>query len=337
MDAGTPSGAGDITWETSGETAGEPMRETAGASTRNQAQDTTAHKARSKTVVVSVMGGETANTPAVVDPDVPLVYADDLAAVRGDGVFETLMLRQGVVHKLDRHSRRFVNSAAMLNLPEPDIALWHRATEVAAQAFQDEVGAPEAALRWVYSRGREATGQPSGWITVAPISAEVERARKEGVDVMTAERGFRIDLSQRSPWALVGAKTLSYAANMAALRTAKERGYTDVIFISNEGHVLEGPTSSVIAVQGKTLLTPPTDAGILPSTTQAAIFHMAEQDGWETQQKPLTVADLVDSDGVWLVSSVRAYARVNSIDGQLLDRPDRADQIEAMVWRAVTS
>lgn len=297
------------------------------------------------TVVVSVLGNRSdvkANViaepaPKLVDPATPLIYADDLAAVRGDGVFETLMLRNGAVHKMERHAKRFRRSAEMLNLPAPDIQLWERATNMAAEAFQRTVGAPEAALRWVYSRGRESTGQPTGWITVAPVSPEVERTRAEGVEVMTAERGFRIDLSNSSPWALVGAKTLSYAANMAALRTAKERGFSDVIFISDEGHVLEGPTSSVIAVRGKTLLTPPTDAGVLPGTTQAALFQIAEQSGWGTDQYPLTVDELLLSDGVWLVSSVRAYARVKSIDGRSLKQPDCASEIEAMAWQAVTS
>lgn len=299
----------------------------------------TSRDSHQNTVVVSVLrsGMDTSLEPEVVDPGSPLIYADDLAAVRGDGVFETLMLRDGQVRKLERHSRRFRNSAMMLNLPEPDIDQWHRATELAAHAFAETVGAPEAALRWVYSRGRESTGQPTGWITVAPISPEVVRAREEGVDVMTAERGFRIDLSQRSPWALVGAKTLSYAANMAALRSAKERGYSDVIFISDEGHVLEGPTSSVIVVKGKTLLTPPTHAGILPGTTQAALFQIAEAAGWETAQQTLTVQDLLDSDGVLLVSSVRAYARVNSIDGHPIGETDNATEIQAMAWQAVTS
>ena len=302
-------------------------------------------KAQNSTVVISVLGSSMSGEsgaigeaePKPVDPATPLIYADDLAAVRGDGVFETLMLRDGAVHKLDRHAKRFCRSAEMLNLPAPDIQLWRRATAMAAEAFQRRVGAPEAALRWVYSRGRESTGQPTGWITVAPVSPEVERTRAEGVEVMTAERGFRIDLSNSSPWALVGAKTLSYAANMAALRTAKQRGFSDVIFISDEGHVLEGPTSSVIAVRGNTLLTPPTDSGVLPGTTQAALFQIADNAGWGTKQYPLTVEELLVSDGVWLVSSVRAYARVKSIDGHSMPRPDCADEFEAMAWQAVTS
>ncbi|RAV32785.1 aminodeoxychorismate lyase [Corynebacterium heidelbergense] len=283
----------------------------------------------SQRLVIDVLGGA---EPRVHDPNAPLLYADDLAAVRGDGIFETLMLRQGEVRNVHRHLTRFRNSAAMLNLPEPDLERWQAATDLAARTF----GGGEAALRWVYSRGRESTGLPTGWLTVAPVGDEIISARTTGVKVMTAERGFRLDLSQRSPWALIGAKTLSYAANMAALRAAKERGLDDVIFLSDEGNVLEGPTSSVIVAAGGALYTPPVDAGILPGTSQASLFALAEQRGWSTQQKAMTVPDLLSADGVWLVSSVRIQARVTQLDGRDLPRPDCAAEVEQMATEAVT-
>ncbi|QNH95586.1 aminodeoxychorismate lyase [Corynebacterium anserum] len=283
-------------------------------------------------VIVDVLG---APEPQLCDPAEPMIFADDLAAVRGDGVFETLMLRNGEVHNLQRHATRFVTSAAMLDLGEPDLDRWLAATELAAEAFGASVGAPEAALRWVYSRGRESTGQATGWVTVAPIAADVLTARQSGVKVMTAERGFRIDLSERSPWALIGAKTLSYAANMAALRYAKAHGLQDVIFVSDEGHVLEGPTSSVVVLRDNTLVTPPIEAGVLPGTTQAALFRVAEEQGWETAYEVLSVQDLIESDGVWLVSSVRVQARVTELDGHEMPRAECADEIEQMMWEAV--
>lgn len=293
-----------------------------------------------RTVVIDVLGND---DPTVMDPTVPMIYADDLAAVRGDGVFETFMLRGGIVRNVERHATRFGRSATMLDLPQPDLDRWKAATDLAVQEYVGLVeragGDPdqaEAALRWVYSRGRESIGRPTGWVTVAPVSADIEDARRDGVAVMTAERGFKIDLSQRSPWALIGAKTLSYAANMAALRAAKRQGYQDVIFVSEEGLVLEGPTSTVVAVKGKTLLTPPTHVGILAGTSQAALFTLAEQRGWATEQKEMRVEDLLDADGVWLLSSVRVQARVTSIDGHAMERPECADEIEAMAREAVT-
>ena len=51
---------------------------------------------------------------AVRDPGSPLLTGDDLAAVRGDGVFETLLIREGAACLVESHLRRLVSSAVML-------------------------------------------------------------------------------------------------------------------------------------------------------------------------------------------------------------------------------
>ena len=176
-------------------------------------------------------------------------------------------------------------------------------------------GSGDAALLYLYLR----TG-------AAPAGAA--EARERGVRVMLAERGFELDLGNRAPWALIGAKTLSYAANMAALRYAKEHGFDDVIFTSSEGNLLEGPTSTIILVRGRQLLTPNPGEGVLPGTTQAALFDLAAEQGWECVPAQLTPEDLRTADAVWLVSSVRIAVRVTSLDGEELPSPGVAAEAE---------
>ena len=91
----------------------------------------------------------------VHDPDAPLLCADDAAAVRGDGVFETLLVRDGRTRLVDAHLRRFVGSAEALDLPVPDLDAWRAAIAVAAGQWG---AAEEGALRLTYSRGRDGAG-----------------------------------------------------------------------------------------------------------------------------------------------------------------------------------
>lgn len=60
---------------------------------------------------------------------------------------------------------------------------------------------------------------------------------------------------------------------MATPPEAERRGADEVIFTATDGQVLEGPTSTVVAVTGRTLRTTPPTIGILPSTTQAVLFR----------------------------------------------------------------
>ena len=274
----------------------------------------------------------------VHDPDAPFLYADDLAALRGDGVFETLLIRSGRTRRVAAHLDRLTRSAEMMNLPAPDRDAWRGAIEVAEEQWRTTAGeADEAWLRLVYSRGRESAPDAgaTAYVMAGPVAERVRRARTDGVSVVTLDRGFSTDLADAAPWQLLGAKTLSYATNMAALRHAADEGFDDVIYLSSEGAVLEGPRSTVVTVTGRTLVTPPPEIGILPGTTQRAVFETAAQEGWTTKTEPLRRADLIAADSVWLVSSVALAGRVTALNRYVMPVSPDDDAFAELVDRAV--
>jgi len=282
----------------------------------------------------------------VHDPRQALLFADELAALRGDGVFETLLVRGGQACLVEAHLRRLVQSAGLLDLPEPDLPEWRRAIGVAVGEWKTLSG-EDGALRLIYSRGRETTGVPTAYLTVSPVPARSIAARRDGIAAVVLDRGLSATVSDVSggsglPWLLAGAKTLSYAVNMAALRHAAKNGADDVIFVSTDGYILEGPRSTVvIAAAGPggvtRLLTPPTSFPILCGTTQRALFDVARYTGYECDYQPLREADLLAAQGVWLVSSMTLAARVHTLDGQVLPVSGFADEFATLVNAGVLS
>ena len=119
----------------------------------------------------------------------------------------------------------------------------------------------------------------------------------------------------RAPWLLLGAKTLSYAVNMAALREARRHGADDAIFTTSDGFVLEAPTASLILRRGDTFVTPAPNAGILQGTTQLSLFDHLEQRGFATAYETIPATSLVEADAAWLLSSIRLAAPIVEIDG----------------------
>ena len=254
---------------------------------------------------------EGAESFTFVDPALPHVSALDLGATRGDGIFESISVGNGKPQALEHHLRRFVSSAEKLELPVPDVDAWRAA--ILAAIDELEPGA-EAWVKTVYTRGVEGDGRPTGWVYAAH-APDFARVRVEGVRVVTLDRGFRHDVEQTSPWLLAGAKTLSYAVNRAVAREAARRNADDVIFVSSNGYVLEGPTSTVVFKRGNALLTPGTGLGILDGTTQANVFRFAERLGMTTGFELITPEQLAQADAAWLVSSVRLAAPVRELDG----------------------
>lgn len=252
----------------------------------------------------------------LADPEEPAIRVDDLGITRGDGIFETILVVDSKPRELGPHLDRLARSAAMLDLPAPDRAAWERCVQA---VLDNWTGDPEMALKLVYTRGIDGgDGTPTGYALGLDISPGVKRRRVEGVSAITLERGIDPGLAERAPWLLLGAKSLSYAVNMAAIREAERRGADEVIFTATDGSVLEGPTSTVVAVDGRTLRTPPAHLGILPGTTQYALFRGAEKAGWSIKVEPLRVEDLTGADAVVLCSSVRKVTRVHTLDGRRL-------------------
>ncbi|ORA99407.1 4-amino-4-deoxychorismate lyase [Mycolicibacter minnesotensis] len=244
----------------------------------------------------------------------PLLHADDLAALRGDGIFETLLVRDGAPCLLDAHLRRLARSAELMDLPAPDLEQWRRAVDDAVQQW---AGEGEGALRMIYSRGRESGSAPTAYVMLTPLPDRIAAARRDGVAVVTLDRGLSTQ-GLEMPWLLAGAKTLSYAVNMAALRYAAKQGADDVIFVSSDGYVLEGPRSTVVLVEPGRLITPPLSHPILRGTTQEALFEVARAAGYECDYAPLRSADLGAAHDLWLVSSITLSARVHTLDGRAL-------------------
>ncbi len=263
----------------------------------------------------------------LVDVTRPLLHVDDYGVLRGDGIFETTLVVDGEPRDLVEHLARLEVSAGMLDLAPPPLSDWHRGIDAVLAAW---TGGPQMVLRLIATRGREGSGVPTCFVLGGPVGAGIARERADGIAVLVLERGFAGEQVATLPWLLAGAKTLSYAMNMAARRWAETHGADDVVFVGTDGRLLEGPTATVVVARGRLLITPPVD-GILAGVTVRRLFRAAEDAGWEAEYAPLTPDDLHTADGVWLVSGVRLLAPVVSVDGRPRDRGAATDELAALL------
>lgn len=266
----------------------------------------------------------------IADASQPQLRATDAGITRGDGIFETMLAVDSTPRKLEAHLLRLAASAEALELDVPPSDAWKRAIDTALEEASD---GGELVVKLVAVRGDESAGKATAWVQV---SAVPDGLRGQRLSVLLLDRGYDSTVAQRASWLLMGAKTLSYAVNMAALRYARSHGANDVIFTSSDGKVLEGPTSTVLiarVIDGvKHLITPQLESGILPGTSQGALFAAAREAGWELGYGPLVPDDLFQAEGVWLISSVRLLAEVGSIDGEPVTlSPDLTAELGALV------
>jgi 4-amino-4-deoxychorismate lyase len=250
--------------------------------------------------------------PVAVPADRPVVTAFDQGLGRGDGVFESVAVVRGGTPHVAAHLDRLARSAALLELADPGEPVWRALLGTVLAGWPADV---DGVCRLFLTRGLGEGLPPTALALLSPVPAEVLRQRAEGISVVTLGLGVPAAFRAEAPWLLGGAKTLSYAVNMAAGRHAHSVGADDVVFTSLEGQLLEAPTSTVVWAAGGMLHTPPLDTGILPGTTVVRLFARAADAGWPTSVTTGTVADLHAADAVWLLSGVRGVAVVHTLDG----------------------
>lgn len=248
-----------------------------------------------------------------IDVEAPALSVGEFSTQRGDGVFESIGVVDGHANEVEAHVQRLAHSAQLCDLPAPNLAQWRQAVASAARL----VPTGEAVVKLILSRGVEHGPAPTAWATASP-APDFTAVRRDGVRVVTLDRGYDLDAGQRAPWLLLGAKTLSYAVNMAALREAHRRGADDAVFVTRDGHVLEAPTASLILRIGEEFVTPEPSGGILHGTTQLSVYEHLESRGFRTRYATLTASDLAAADAAWLVSSVRLAVAITAVDGSTL-------------------
>ena len=238
----------------------------------------------------------------------------DHALVRGDAVFEALRTYGGRPFRLREHLDRLAGSAAALELPRPG-----GLAELALRAVA-EAGGGDAVLRLICTRGPEVPpgageGGPAAFAICTEIPASFETERARGLRLVLLTTAADPLVRAASPWLLPGVKSISYATNMAAQRTARARGADDAVLVGLGGELLEAPTASLWWRSGQTLFTPSLDLGILAGITRAVLADLAPTLGLKVLEGVYTAEDLASADEAFLSSSTREVMPVVEVDG----------------------
>ncbi len=226
----------------------------------------------------------------ILPTDETVVPLRDDGLYRGDGVFEVIRLYAGRPFALGDHLARLERSASAIELSFDRAAL-----ESEIEALLGEFDSEEGQLRILITRGgrRIAITEP------LPDVAETIK-----LATVTYEPSV----------ILTGVKSLSYAANMQATRIAKGQGAEEAVLVTQDGTVLEAPTSTIfwVSPQGE-LRTPSLESGVLDSITRGRLISELD-----VEEGIWPVADLRAAREGFLASTTREVQAVAEIDGATL-------------------
>ena len=204
----------------------------------------------------------------------PVLSCLDGGFLYGQGLFETLKVKDGMVLELKGHLSRLEASGAELRLP---LAF---GKDEMAQMVQQTVrrnGVNLGVVRITATSGPQG-GSPALLIQTRPFPYQASHYT----------RGFRAGLSRyvRNPHSpLVRHKTINYWENIMARREAAQEGLDEAIFLNTRGYLAEGSVSNIFFVLGDTVITPPVETGLLGGMARANILDICSHLGLKAQEK----------------------------------------------------
>lgn len=242
-----------------------------------------------------------------------MIPPDDRGFALGDGLFETLLARDGELMLWDAHMARLARGCAVLGLPAPD----PRACLEAAWGALADAGPEEAraAVRLSWSAGaggrgvaRPAALSPRLAVTVSPRPVDSAPVRLHTAAVR------RNDASSASRL-----KAMSYLDNVLARREAEAAGADQALMLNTRGELACADSANLFWLAGRTLMTPALECGVLDGTLRGLLMERAGGAGWSVQPVRAAPEALEDADAVFLTNSVMGVRPVSALDRRELE------------------
>jgi branched-chain amino acid aminotransferase len=202
----------------------------------------------------------------------------------GAGAFETIRIQEGRARWLELHCARLTAACAFLGLDTPP--------------------GPEAVAAALALPGQ-------GVLRLLAVDGQVHLWA--GPAGSGAAEGLRLGLSRdtvRHPGPLTRHKTTSYLENLLLQREAGRRGLEEVIAPNTQGRLSDGGRSTLLALVGGRLLTPPVEDGALPGIGRRILLEAGL-----AEEASLAWEDLGRAGAVAVVSALRGVRGVTEVEG----------------------
>ncbi|KAL6589349.1 hypothetical protein ACP70R_050385 [Stipagrostis hirtigluma subsp. patula] len=154
---------------------------------------------------------------------------------------------------------------------------------------------------------------------------------KEGLNLIVEDKFHRA-----SPGGTGGVKAIgNYASVLKAQKIAKEKGYSEVLYLDavHNKYLEEVSSCNIFFVKGNVISTPEIKGTILPGITRKSIIEVAQSKGFKVEERLVSVDDLFEADGVFCTGTAVVVSPVASITylGKRISKPRSLCRISAAV------
>ena len=240
----------------------------------------------------------------IVPGDMAILTADNRAFRYGDGIFETMLFKDGAIRFLDRHIARLQRSMQKVQLDKVskfDAFFVKTITEELIR--KNKMVGQKVRVRLIVFRDGDGLYTPlsnePGVVLQVQKYEEPQRNNKIGliVDLYSEFKKPFSDLSD-----LKSNNALLYV--MAGLFKAKGK-LDEVLILNQEGFLCEALTSNVFIYYEKTLYTPALNQGCVDGVMRRVVMDIAEAEGIPVVEAQISPEIMQEADEIFCTNAVQ--------------------------------
>ena len=230
-----------------------------------------------------------------------LISASERALQYGDGVFETIAIKNAQPLHWQRHMQRLLDGCIRLAIPAPDIELLKQQS----LSLINQQTSASAVVKIIVSRGVGGRGyrisedvHPSTIISISDWPDFPNSHYSEGVKIRSCE----LQLSRQPR--LAGIKHLNRLEQVLARQEWSDNSIAEGIMCDTEGNVIEGTMSNLFLVQAGVVLTPELSACGVAGIMRQLIIEACEACEIDHRIEAVSYTQARRSDEVFITNSL---------------------------------
>lgn len=251
----------------------------------------------------------------IYNDDAHLIGADNRGLRYGDGLFETMKMKNGQLILEDEHFARLWKGMKILQFAIPRHFNPDKLQEEIAQLTTKNQHEAAARIRITVFRGNgglyDVTDHlPHYIIQTWPLSESNSELNSNGLDIgIYSEVKKSCDL-------LCNLKTNNYLPYVMAAFKAKSKKWNDAVLINQYGRICDSTIANVFIVKDEVIYTPALSEGCVAGVLRNYLLNNLSQTGFTCCEKELTIDELMNADEVFLTNSIYNIRWVKSVDSK---------------------
>lgn len=219
----------------------------------------------------------------------------------GYGVFETILLTEGVPCFVEQHYERLTKSCAIMSI---QLRLEKEALYEQAMKLGKILNITEGRLK--ITCFKDVDGD-SYIMTLSPYNHQWDMS-SQGVSITLSD----IKRNPHSP--LCYLKSLNYMENILGRNEAAAKGYDEALFLNVHDKVCEGAVSNIFWIKSGVINTPDISCGILSGVIRKQVLDICSKIKLSYEEGSYDMNEVLQADEVFITNSLKGIMPVYRVD-----------------------